>query len=118
MAPTEWKGVDVRLSETERVWLKNQLYHKQVAAALPLLRDAFVSFSVTKAARPQSKHDVVQRKLITCRYFLMLRRDVRGKKLLTKTDLALVRPLVASLKPRQRTDLERNLFAFERGVDL
>lgn len=117
-APAEWKGVDVRLTETERVWLKNRLFHKQVAAALPLLRDAFASFATAKAERSPSKEDLVQRKLTTCRYFLMLRRDARGKKLLTKTDLALVRPLISSLKPRQRADLERNLFAFEKGVDL
>lgn len=126
-APREWKGIDVRLTDTEEQMLKSHLYRRDVTAALPLLRDALAAHAA--AAYPlESGERVVglterQRILAlqrrACRYFVMLVRDTRGRRILTPDDRKMCEPFLRGKSVRHLiAEMQENVAAFERGIDL
>ncbi|MBF4048820.1 hypothetical protein [Burkholderia pseudomallei] len=125
-APKEWKGIDVRLTDSEEQMLKSHLYRRDVTAALPLLRDAIAAHAV--AAHPLYAGDPVplpERQRIfrlhqrACRYFVMLVRDTQGQRLLTPDDRKMCKPFLQGKTVRRLiAEMQENVAAFERGIDL
>lgn len=126
LAPREWKGVDVRLTDPEEQMLKSHLYRRDVTAALPLLRDALAAYAA--AAYPLESGEIVplyERQRIqgmkkkACRYYVMLARDTRGRRILTPEDRKMFEPLLQGKTVRRLiAEMQENVAAFERGIDL
>jgi len=125
-APKEWKGIDVRLTDSEEQMLKSHLYRRDVTAALPLLRDALAAYAA--AAYPlesgenvplYERQRILGMKKKACRYFVMLTRDSRGRRILTPDDRKMFEPLLQGKTVRGLiAEMRENVAAFERGIDL
>lgn len=125
-APKEWKGIDVRLTDTEEQMLKSHLYRRDVTAARPLLRDALAAYAA--AAYPlesgenvplYERQRILGMKKKACRYFVMLARDTKGRHILTPDDRKMFEPFLQGKTVRSLiSEMQENVAAFERGIDL
>lgn len=125
-APKEWKGIDVRLTDSEEQMLKSHLYRRDVTAALPLLRDSLAAYAA--AAYPlesgenvplYERQRILGMKKKACRYFVMLARNTKGRHILTPDDRKMFEPLLQGKTVRGLiAEMQENVAAFERGIDL
>ena len=130
-APKEWKGVDVRLTDDEELRLKSSLYHGNVRAALPLLRDALAAHAA--AAYPgkygknlgastideQLQQNIQRLRRRVCCYLAMLADDKHGRRLLTPDDRTMCKPfLKGKIMVWLIAEMHQDIAAFKRGIDL
>ena len=119
--PVQWRGVDVRLTDVERQLLSNRLYHKDIVAALPLLRDATSAY-LAEPENPRrtliERHVLLGLLLRACRYYRTLERSKEGSRLLTRTDHKMLRPLIADLSAGMLQAIDDQIIAFGKGINL
>ncbi|KWU26411.1 hypothetical protein [Burkholderia cenocepacia] len=120
--PVEWRGIDVELTDVERQMLSTRLYHDDIVAALPLLRDAVATYLAESATEARSllvRREQLRLLYRVLRLFLMLKQSPEGAALLTPLDRKVVMRLsresgVKKLEQRAKD----SLIAFKQGIDL